>query len=301
MRPSILGADGNILCQVNPIREGFAALGHNHIADMRHPDTDFVFVGNPPFDDYLDLAKSREKKVIFNVLDIPWHVVEINDVIKKLSEQLPLANRVTAISKAVQADLKNACGIDSEVIYYPMKPVKFTGEKKYPQFKVAMVGRLLDPNKYASVAISALIRCGFDEKDVAIIGPEYVGWGTRMGLINDEVLNDIYNSVDYVIMLDKNAGIGLPAIEAACCGAIPIVAAHLATFDEFWVQSPLGLHYQKIRNASELTKLIQSIESDKKWKQEIKTDLLGYSELYFRPKFDKVNVAKRIIEVYQSI
>ena len=301
MRPSILGADGNILCQVNSIREGFAALGHNHIADMRHPDTDFVFVGNPPFDDYVDLAVSKEKKIIFNVLDIPWHVPEIDSVIERLSKHLPLANRVTAISKAVQADLKKACGIESEVIYYPMKPVKFTGEKKYPQFKVAMVGRLLDPNKYASTAISSLIRCGFDEKDVAVIGPEYVGWGTRMGLVSDEVLNDIYNSVDYVIMLDKNAGIGLPAIEAACCGAIPIVAAHLATLDEFWAQSPLGLHYQKINNANELVKLINSIESDKKWKQDIKIDLLGYSELYFRPKFDKVAVAKKILDVYHSI
>lgn len=301
MRPSILGADGNILCQINSIREGFVALGHNHIADPRHSDTDFVFVGNPPFDDYIDLAVSKEKKIIFNVLDLPHHVPEIGEIIERFKKQLPLANRVTCISKAVQNDLNKHCGVNAEVIYYPMKPVKFTGIKKYPQFKVAMVGRLLDSNKYASVAISALIRAGFDEKDVAIVGPEHVGWGARMGLVSDEALNDIYNSVDYVIMLDKNAGIGLPAIEAACCGAIPIIAPHLSTFDEFWVQSPLGLHYQKLNNANNIANLIMSIEADKKWKADIKQDLLGYSELCFRPKFDKIEVAKRIIDVYQSI
>lgn len=301
MKVSILGSDGNILCQINSIREGFAALGHSHIHDMRHKDSAFTFVGNPPFDDYLELAQSRDKKIIFNVLDIPWHVPEVGELIEKLKINLKLANKVTTISKAVQKDIEKSCGIYADVIYYPMKDVKFTGKKKYPQFKVAMIGRLLDKNKYAATAINALVACGFEEKDVAIVGPEYLGWGTRLGLVSDEMLSDIYNSVDYVVMLDKVAGIGLPAIEAACCGAIPIIAAHLSTLDEFWSQSPLGLHYQKCTNPSELIKLIKSIESDKKWKEEIKTDILGYSQLYFKPKFDKIEVAKKIIDVYHSI
>lgn len=301
MRASILGSDGNILCQVNAIREGFAALGHEHIADMRHPDSAFVFVGNPPYDNYIELAKSREKKVIFNVLDICWHCKEVNETIETLKRQLPLADKVTCISKAVQSDLKNACGVDAEVIYYPMKPVKFTDTKKYPKFKVAMVGRLLDPNKYGSVAISALIKAGFNEADVAIVGPEYCGWGTSVGMVSDEVLNDIYNSVDYVIMLDKNAGIGLPAIEAACCGAIPIVAPHLATYDELWSQSFLSLNYKTLNNSSKIADLISSIEANPVWKQEIKRDMLAYGELYFRPKFDAKEVAKRIIDIYHSI
>lgn len=301
MKASILGSDGNILCQVNSIREGFSSLGHSHIADMRHSDSAFTFVGNPPFEDYMDLALSKEKKIIFNVLDIPWHVPEVNELIEKLKNNLKHANKVTTISKAVQKDLKTACDIDAEVIYYPMKDVKFTGIKKYPQFKVAMVGRLLDRNKYAATALNALISCGFEEKDVAIVGPEYLGWGTRLGLVSDEMLSDIYNSVDYVVMLDKVAGIGLPAIEAACCGAIPIVAAHLATLDEFWTQSPLGLHYQKNTSPHAIVNLIKAIESDEKWKRDIKTDILGYSELYFRPKFNKVEVAKKIIDVYHTI
>ena len=301
MKVSILGADGNILCQVNALRDGFAKLGHEHTPDMYDSDTSFVFVGNPPFDKYEQLLRASNKKTILNVLDIPWHVPEVDEFLKNLKHWLPLAHRVTTISKTVQADLKKALDIDSHVIYYPMKPVFHSGIKKHPQFKVAMVGRLLDKNKFGSLAALALINAGFKEEEVAIIGPEYFGWGTRLGEITDSELNDIYNSVDYVIMLDKVAGIGLPAIEAACCGAIPIVAWHLATLDEFWIQSPLGLHYQQIKTTNDITKLILAIEGNQKWKQEIKQDLLGYSKMYFYPKFDAKNVANRILEVYHTI
>jgi glycosyltransferase involved in cell wall biosynthesis len=301
MKASILGADGNILCQVNALRDGFAKLGHEHTPNVEDIDTSFVFIGNPPFDKYEPLLRSGNKKTILNVLDIPWHVPEVNDFLESLKKYLPLANRVTTISKTVQADLKKALNIDASVIYYPMKPVFYSGIKKHPQFKVAMVGRLSDKNKFGGLAALALINAGFQENEVAIVGPEYFGWGTRLGEITDSELNDIYNSVDYVIMLDKVAGIGLPAIEAACCGAIPIVAWHLATLDEFWAQSPLGLHYQKIRTTQDLTKLILAIEQNPQWKKEIKQDLLGYSKMYFAPKFDAKNVASKIIEVYHSI
>jgi glycosyltransferase involved in cell wall biosynthesis len=301
MKASILGADGNILCQINALRDGFAKLGHEHTPDMYHQDTSFVFVGNPPFDKYEELLRSGNKKVILNILDIPWHVPEVNDILNKLKVYLPLANKVTTISKTMQADIKRALNIDSEVIYYPMKPVFYTGIKKYPQFKVAMVGRLLDRNKFAAHAAMALNSAGFKESEVAIVGPEYIGWGTRLGEVTDETLNDIYNSVDYVVMLDKITGLALTAIEGACCGAIPIVASHLMTLDEFWIQSPLGLHYQGLKTTKDIADLMVSIETNPKWKKEIKEDILGYSNLYFKPKFDPKNVASRIIEVYQSI
>jgi len=301
MKASILGSDGNILCQINALRDGFAKLGHEHTPNVEDQDTSFVFIGNPPFNKYEGLLKQKNKKIILNILDIPWHVPEIDDILAELKYYLPLANRVTTISKTVQADIKSSLNIDSDVIYYPMKPVEFTGVKKYPQFKVAMVGRLLDSNKFAALAILALLNAGIKESEIAIIGPEYFGYGTRLGEVTDKELNNIYNSVDYVLMLDKVAGIGLPAIEAACCGAIPIIASHLRTFDEFWVQSPLGLHYQKIKTTNDITNLIKAIEENPTWKKEIKQDLIGYGQAYFYPKFDAKNVATRLLEVYHSI
>ncbi len=301
MRASILGSTGTALCQIDSLREGFAALGHEHIADFTHPDSSFVFVGNPPFDGYIQGALPWAKKTIFNVLDIPWHVPEVNDILARLKEHLPLAHRVTAISATVAAQLKEHCGVEAQVIYYPMKAVKHTGERKYPQFKVALVGRLSDPNKFATVAVQALIRAGFNESEVAIVGPERTSWGVRLGVVSDEVLNDIYNSVDYVIMLDRFAGIGLPAIEAACCGAIPIVAAHLQTLEEFWGKSPLGIHYKMLNSADKISSLLRAFESDPTWKAQVKSDIREYGETVFRPLFDRVEVAKRIICVADSI
>jgi glycosyltransferase involved in cell wall biosynthesis len=301
MKVSILGSDSTALCQINSIREGMGEYGHMHTYDVDHPDTSFVFIGNPPYDKYLDLARKKNKKVIFNVLDICFHCSEINDIIKDFKENLPLASKVTTISHTVKRQLKEFCDIDSEVIYYPMKNVRFTGEKKYPKFKAALVGRVADPNKRAGFAINALLKAGYKEDEIAIVGPEYFGFGNRCGIVSENVLNDIYNSVDYVFMPSKTEGIGLSAIEAALCGAIPIVLPDLSTFNEFWIQSPLGLHYQQINSIESAASLIQAIDSDIKWKNEIKQDLIGYGELFFRQKFDKKQVAKRILDIYHSI
>lgn len=301
MKVSLLGSDGTILTQLGALREGFAALGHQHTFDYGDPDVGFVFVGNPPFEPYLDLVRSGARKVIFNVLDTCVHCPEHEEIVSRLKHQLPLASRVTAISQTVAAELKAKCGVDAHVIYYPSKKVSFTGVRRFPQFRAMMVGRLGDANKRAGSAVQALIRAGFNEDEVAIVGPEYLGWGARMGVVSDEVLNDLYNSVDYVMMLSKNEGIGLPAIEAAMAGAIPIVAPDLSTFNEFWAESPLGLHYQLLNSPDTITKLIRDIESNPTWKAQIKQDMLGYAELKFRPKFDRVKVAERIFSVYQSI
>ncbi len=301
MRVSIMGGDANILTQVPALREGFASLGHQHTPNWADPDVAFVFVGNPPFDGYIQGALPWAKKTIFNVLDLCPHCTEHGEIVHRLKIQLPLAHRVTAISQTVADELKDKCGVDAQVIYYPSKKVSFTGVRKYPQFRAMMVGRLCDANKRAGTAVKALIRAGFNESEVAIVGPEYLGWGARMGTVSDETLNDLYNSVDYVMMLSRNEGIGLPACEAAMAGAIPIIAPDLSTFNEFWAASPLGLHYQLLNSADAVSKLILSIEANPTWKAQIKQDMLGYAELAFRPKFAREKVAARIIEVFQSI
>jgi hypothetical protein len=301
MRVSIMASDGNILCQGSALREGFAALGHEHTAAWAHPDTAFAFIGNPPFAPYLDAARSREKKLIFNVLDCPTWVTQWPAIQQAYRDHLPLASRVTCISKTVQRDLIDLCGIQSEVIYYPMKAVHHTGGKPYPQFKVAMVGRVSDPNKRTAAAVKALIRAGYNESEVVIVGPERAGWGTHMGVVSDEVLNDVYNSVDYVMMLSKNEGIGLPAIEAACCGAIPIVAPSLSTYDEFWADSPLGIFYPRLTSIDEVAKLMIALNGDAAWKATVKQDIRAYADTHFRPLFDRKAVASRIMSVYQSL
>lgn len=299
MRVSILGSEGSNLCQIPALREGFNTLGHQHTHDWGDPDVAFVFVGNPPFDAYIEVPKT--KKTIFNVLDICPHCVEHEDIVARLKQQLPLAHRVTAISQTVADELKAKCGVDAQVIYYPSKRITHTGVVKYPGIKALCVGRVNDSNKRVGLAIQSLIRAGFNEDEVGIVGPENPRYGRYFGVVSDETLNDLYNSTTYVMMLSKNEGIGLPACEAAMAGAIPIVAPDLSTFNEFWVESPLGLFYQTLNSPDAIAKLILSIEANPDWKAQIKQDMLGYAELAFRPKFAREKVAARIIEVYQSI
>ena len=300
MLANINGSTGTVLCQIDALREGFASLGHQHVDDLSHPDVAFTFVGNGPYAPYVDLAKSGERKTIFNVLDLPIWCREWPEFKATWPAQLGAASKVTCISKTVQAQLKSELNIDAEVIYYPMKKVFPTIGGRYP-FKVAMIGRVSDPEKFGTAAIQALIHAGFEEREVAIVGPEYCGWGTRLGIMSDEALNDLYNSVDYVIMLDRGAGIGLPAIEAACAGAIPIVAAHLATLQEFWVESPLGLNYQTLTSVDQISKFLRAIQNDREWKAALKQEILAYAMLKFKPKFDRIQVAKSLVGVFHQI
>lgn len=299
MKISVLGSDSTALCQLSSLREGFAALGHEHTPDYNDPDVAFVFIGNSPYTPYLELTKT--KKVIFNVLDICFHCKEVDEIIANFRQQLPLAGRVTAISQTVAGQVEELCGVKTETIYYPSKPVFYTGVKKYGGLRALLVGRVCDPNKNARIAVAALIRAGFEESEVGVVGPEPLGYGRYFGVVSDTVLNDLYNSVDYVLMLSYVEGIGLSAPEGAMAGAIPIVLSSLTTFEEFWLNSPLGLQYQALRSVDAVAKLLMDIERHPEWKTQLKSDFRAYADKEFRPKFDKVEVAKRILEVYHDI
>lgn len=299
MRISVLGSDGTILCQLQALRDAFTALGHTvHTKQYLDPDLAFTFVGNGPYETYLMSAKDRP--FIFNVLDLCPHCADHQDILRRFAAQLPAAAKVTTISKSVQSQLITLCDIQSEVIYYPMKPVTNTRTKKHP-YRVALVGRTSDPNKRCGVAVMALVRAGFKESEVVIVGPEYPGWGTRLGTVSDEVLNEIYNSVDYVMMLSKEEGIGLPGPEAACAGALPIVLPDLSTYDEFWRDSPMHHFYQNLRSVDQIAALLLYLKSEPDTLADLQSKMHQYAEANFRPLFDHVEVAKRIIEVAQKI
>lgn len=299
MKCSILGSDSTLLCQVNSLREGFTELGHEHVANPLDPDTAFIFIGNAPFEQYLHLR--GQKKLIFNVLDLCPHCENHDQIVERLKEQLPCADKVTTISETVARELRDKCGIRAEVIYYPSKKISNTGIRKYSGIKALCVGRVNDRNKRLGIAVQSLIRAGFDEHEVGIVGPENPFYGRYFGMVSDEVLNDIYNSTEYVMMMSLNEGIGLTAAEGAMAGAIPIVLPTLSTFDEFWAESPLGLHYQKLNSLNDVASLIRSLEDNPAWKSEVKQDLLQYAAQKFRPKFEAKAVAQRIFDIHLSL
>jgi glycosyltransferase involved in cell wall biosynthesis len=299
VKVSILGSEG-YTNQISRVRDAFVQLGHEHTFRHWEDDVDLIFVGDPcrKMDEVIQdkIDGQVRGKVIFNVLDCPLHLMERGAWNpEKLCRQLAYADAVTSISKWTQGVVKTLTGFDSSVVYYPMKDVFHTGQVKYPQYKAMLVGRLNDTNKRTDLAIEALIRAGYQESEVAMVGSERPRWGDYLGVVTDEVLNDLYNSVDFVLMPSRVEGIGLSAIEGAICGAIPILCSDLPTLNEFWQRSPWRIYYDL--DAFEYIVWVMRNRNFMRTKPEMRE----YAQREFFPKFNKLAVAKRIIEVYQKL
>lgn len=299
----------SILSQSDRIKQGLNSLPGVQVTDYIS-DADLVYSNDAGhFSSILeDKAKGRLKpgaRLVFNVLDIPLHLLPPSgdyafEKVFALAEQLKQADAVTAISQYVQSQIQQYLGLPSTVIYNPIKDVspsiRLSGARPYP-FRALMVGRCLDSNKrIRSLGIPSLIAAGFDESEVAVVGGEYPGWGVNLGIVRDDVLNDLYNSVDYVMYPSMLEGMGLPPLEGMICGAVPIVCSDLTTISEFpyprfwWCYpSPQAIAYHlRIRGENP-----QVLEADR---QHCLTLSEGLAE-----DLGKVAVARRIIEVYKRL
>lgn len=279
------------LGQINRIDQGFNSIGG--ILDEVNPD--FIYCNDGG---YYDAAIKFKKevapsaKLILNVLDIPSQYIGINFDLGKMYEQLKRADIITCISKFVQGQLLHYYSLESFVIGNPIKDVnceqRKNGIKKYPQFKAMMVGRVNDKFKRGTLAIQSLIMAGFQENEVAICGSENPNWGTYLGIVDDERLNDLYNSTDFTMVCSFFGGLELPIIESMRCGSLPIVCSDLPTVSELcprhWWNYPspqcISLYMRKLIDNPEYLKSEQF-------------QIMGYGK-----EFLKQSVAENIRNIY---
>lgn len=207
-------------CQVPRIKEGFLGLGHEVVTS---DDCDFIYANNFDYSSadtehgdsalYLgDSALPKKGFKIFNVLDIPPHIPDFP--IDKLKSQLLLANIVTCISEPVKEQLKTI-GVDAHVIWNPIKDVFYDSQMKR-EINCLYVGRANDPNKRFDL---------LQNIEKYVVGPTGASGGNYLGLVNDVSLNQLYNSTKIVALPSKFEGLGLPALEAMVCGAVPLVCS----------------------------------------------------------------------------
>ena len=145
------------------------------------------------------------------------------------------------------------------------------------------MGRANDPNKRANLLseIRGLVYS---------IGPS-AGVGRYLGLVDDIALNHYYNSSKIVALPSKFEGLGLTALEAMVCGAIPLVCSdnpNSKLCPEFCICEPtieaVTKKYQELSsNFSEYQKIILECYSSQ----------IGY-------KFSKFSVAQNIINAYKN-
>ena len=112
-----------------------------------------------------------------------------------------------------------------------------------------------------------------------------------MGVVNDNERNKLYNSSKYLYLTSKSEGLGLTMIEAMICGSVPIVCEDNETAKEF-------LPKDFICQPDPQSIINKIRELDKEYDEKRKLALL-YGQKY-KIQFDKVNIAKNILNIFYS-
>lgn len=286
--------------QLPRIETGLVTTHGCVLVEASDTSADLIYANDAPR--YAEAIEHHERapgsRLILNVLDLAEHLLGQGYNPYDLLPQLRRAGAVTSTSRYVQGQLIRYFMMRSTVTYQPLKDVsparRLAGERPFPEYRAMMVGRLRDPNKRAAMAIQALTMAGFAESEVAVVG-ESVGWGTHLGEVSDEVLNDLYNSVDYVMMPSLLEGLGLPALEGAACGAIPVITSDLSTFPEFYPQ-----HAGCYPSAQAIAIRLRMLSENGPIRHAERQQLLAGSE-DLRRQLSGAAVAGRILAVYHSL
>ena len=161
------------------IKEGFEKLGHK----ISNINPDLIFANDPT--GYQDAAFLKmqypQTQLILNVLDIPWHIPNIENQFKSMIKRFSSkADNVTAISFKVKKDLKKFFESNIQekikVIYNPIQDVKYD-EKIKKNNSFLYVGRANDPIKRFNLVRESLSRIKDGDKNIIVCGIENPNFG----------------------------------------------------------------------------------------------------------------------------
>ena len=288
IKVTVLGTDG-FTCQIPRIKEGMELLGHT----LSEDSPDLIYSNDPKGYEKALILKEKYPNayLIFNFLDIPWHIENIQKQTELLVKNFFLkADAVSVISSKVQKDLAKFYDKKIHVIYNPVKDVYFD-EKIKKDNMFLYVGRANDPIKRIKLVHNSIIKIPEGLKNIKICGSENPGFGNYVGVVSDKDLNKLYNSSKFVLLPSKAEGIGLPMIEGMICGTIPVTCSDNLTAKEF---SPSEFICEP--NAQAIVNKIE--ELNKKYSSKRKL-ALEYGKKY-KNQFNKKNIAINIIDIFNS-
>ena len=285
---SIFGADG-YTCQMPRIKEAMQRLGH-----ILSEDSPEMIYSNDPtgYEKAMRLKKKFPSSfLIFNFLDVPWHMPNVDKQTKLLVEHfLAKSDAVTAISYKVKKDLAKFLDKKIEVIYNPIKDV-FYDESIKKNNTFLYVGRANDPVKRTNLLKQAFSKTVNGIIDIKICGSEDPGFGTYLNVVSDQELNKLYNSSKYLLLPSKAEGLGLTMIEAMICGSLPIACSDNETAKEF-----LPKDFICEPNAQSILDKIEELNKEYDTKRKL---ALEYGKKY-KIQFDKMSIAKKILGIFNS-
>ena len=286
IKVTILGADG-YTCQIPRIKEGMQALGY--IVTKDSPN--LIYSNDPKgYEEALALKKENPSAyLIFNFLDIPWHLPNIEKQTELLFKHyFTEADAVSTISYKVQKDMYKFYNKKIHVIYNPIKDVYFNNKIKKNNLFL-FVGRANDPIKRIKLVHESISKIPGGLNNLKICGSENPGFGNYLGVVPDIDLNVLYNSSKFILLPSKAEGLGLPMIEGMICGSIPITCSDNLTSKEF---SPQNF----ICEPDPISISNKILELDKEYEKN--RDLVLKFGKKYKELFDKKNIAKNIIDIF---
>lgn len=221
--------------QIQRIKEGWIENG-NIIFNLNentqeHPH--IIYANDSGFfDEAIHLKEKYPNSIlILNVLDIPKKYYP-NLNLEKIKEKLNKADIITTISNFSKTQIKDYLNLDAKVIYNPIKNInKYTIER---DIDFLYIGRLYEKNKRFDLAVNALSLLNITKNQFFIAGPDNPGQGLNyLGEIDDHTLNMLYNRSKFLICPTEYGVLGLPPIEAAICGCVPILCNDNEAVSEF--------------------------------------------------------------------
>ena len=270
----------------NLIKEGFTKLGH----EISDENPELIYANDPRgYKEAIQIKKkNKEVPLIFNLLDIPWHMPNIQQQTKLLVNQfLNQANFVSVISLKVKKDLSQFFNKKIHVIYNPIKDVYYD-EKILKNNMFLFVGRANDPIKRFDLVRDTLIKIKDGIKKIKVCGAENPNFGNYLGYVSDEELNNLYNSTQFVLLPSKAEGIGLPMIESMICGALPITCSDNETAKEF-----LPRDFICAPDPKSILEHIKKLENEYANKRNLAFE---FGKRY-KEKFNKSSIAKNILNI----
>ena len=268
------------------IKEGLEKLGH----EISNENPELIYANDPRgYKEAIQVKKKyKNTPLILNILDIPWHMPNMQQQTKLLVNQFLIhADFVSTISLKVKKDLSQFLNKKIHVIYNPIKDVYYD-ENILKNNMFLFVGRANDPIKRFNLVRNTLFKIKDGVKKIKICGAENPDFGNYLGYVSDEELNNLYNSTKFVLLPSKAEGIGLPMIESMICGALPVTCSDNETAKEFLPPDFICEPEPQL--------ILEHIEKlDKEYS--VKRKLAFKFGKKYKEKFNKISIAENILNI----
>jgi len=274
----------NPLSGLPQLEKAWTEMGHEIVTE----NPNLLYDANGFFSEILEDGIKYPKAVKIgclldaNPLNKDWGPPEM------VRNQLTQLDVAVTISKTAQKQILYRTGVKCDVVGYPIKNLT---KLNYPVRGVRMlvVGRIFSENKRLHLIKStAEAYCG-DCEQVLFVGPEKPPFGIYAGLVNEDMLNIIYNSSVYLLGLSSVEGLFLGPLESCVTGTIPILASDNSCVAELGL-SDFCANPHPVTLANKMKEIDQSFDKYLK-----KVETLGEK---FKKQFSAQTVAQNILDLY---